>query len=50
MGWVLRGPYVDIGDQEALGNGTILGFSLSRRFEPPLFMILAPGALLTIGF
>lgn len=35
--------------REALGNGTLLGFSLSRTFEPPLFMILAPGALLTIG-
>ena len=35
--------------REALGNGTILGFPISRGFEPPLFMILAPGALLTIG-
>jgi len=35
--------------REALGNGTILGFYLSRSFEPSLFMILAPGALLTIG-
>jgi Na+-translocating ferredoxin:NAD+ oxidoreductase subunit E len=35
--------------REALGNGTILGFSLNGTFEPPLFMILAPGALLTIG-
>ncbi len=35
--------------REAIGNGTILGFSLSRTFDPPLFMILAPGALLTIG-
>jgi len=35
--------------REALGNGTMLGFSLSKTFEPPLFMILAPGALLTIG-
>lgn len=35
--------------RELLGNGTILGFSISRSFEPPLFMILAPGALLTIG-
>ncbi|MCM8781537.1 MAG: electron transport complex subunit E [Candidatus Omnitrophica bacterium] len=35
--------------REVLGNGTILGFSFSRTFEPPLFMILAPGALLTIG-
>ena len=35
--------------RETLGNGTIMGFNLSRTFEPPLFMILAPGALLTIG-
>ena len=35
--------------REALGNGTLLGFSLSKSFEPPLFMVLAPGALLTIG-
>jgi len=35
--------------RESLGNGTILGINLSRSFEPPLFMILAPGALLTIG-
>ena len=35
--------------RELLGNGTIGGFCLSKTFEPPLFMILAPGALLTIG-
>lgn len=35
--------------REALGNGTLLGFYLSKTFEPSLFMILAPGALLTIG-
>jgi len=35
--------------REVLGNGTIMGFYVSRSFEPPLFMILAPGALLTIG-
>lgn len=35
--------------RESLGNGTILGFYINRSFEPPLFMILAPGALLTIG-
>jgi len=35
--------------RESLGSGTILGFTISRSFEPPLFMILAPGALLTIG-
>lgn len=35
--------------REALGNGTIMGILISKYFEPPLFMILAPGALLTIG-
>jgi len=35
--------------REVLGNGTILGFPINSSFEPPLFMILAPGALLTIG-
>ena len=35
--------------RELLGNGTILGFCINRNFEPPLFMILAPGALITIG-
>lgn len=35
--------------RELLGNGSLLGFNLSKAFEPPLFMILAPGALLTIG-
>lgn len=35
--------------RESLGNGTLFGFYLNRNFEPPLFMILAPGALLTIG-
>lgn len=35
--------------RETLGNGTVFGFYLNRTFEPPLFMILAPGALLTIG-
>lgn len=35
--------------REVLGNGTLYGFSISRTFEPSLFMILAPGALLTIG-
>jgi electron transport complex, RnfABCDGE type, E subunit len=35
--------------REALGNGTLMGFYLCKTFEPPLFMILAPGALLTIG-
>ena len=35
--------------REVLGNGTIFGIYLARAFEPSLFMILAPGALLTIG-
>lgn len=35
--------------RESLGNGTIFGFYINRSFEPALFMILAPGALLTIG-
>jgi len=35
--------------RESLGSGTLFGMTLSRSFEPPLFMILAPGALLTIG-
>ena len=35
--------------RESLGNGTLFGIYLNRSFEPPLFMILAPGALLTIG-
>ena len=35
--------------REALGNGTLMGFCISKSFEPPLFMILAPWALFTIG-
>lgn len=35
--------------REVLGNGTIMGYCISRSFQAPLFMILAPGALLTIG-
>lgn len=35
--------------REMLGNGTLLGFYVAKSFEPPLFMILAPGALITIG-
>ena len=35
--------------RESLGNGTMFGFYINRSFEPALFMILAPGALLTIG-
>ncbi|MBP7056381.1 MAG: electron transport complex subunit E [Candidatus Omnitrophica bacterium] len=35
--------------RELTGSGKIMGFSINSSFEPPLFMILAPGALLTIG-
>ena len=35
--------------REISGNGTIMGIAINQGFEPPLFMILAPGALLTIG-
>lgn len=36
--------------REALGAGKIFGFVLLRGFEPASAMILAPGALLTLGF
>lgn len=35
--------------REVLGAGKLLGFSLSKGFEPAAIMILAPGALLTMG-
>lgn len=35
--------------REVAGNGTFLGHTISDTFHPPLFMILAPGALFTIG-
>ena len=35
--------------REVLGAGKLLGFSLSKGFEPIAIMILAPGALLTMG-
>jgi len=35
--------------REATGAGSILGFKFSGNFEPALMMILAPGALLTLG-
>jgi electron transport complex protein RnfE len=35
--------------REVSGAGTILGFPLVKGFEPVILMILAPGALLTIG-
>ncbi len=35
--------------RESLGMGTLLGYPLVEGFQPALYMILAPGALLTIG-
>jgi len=35
--------------REFLGNGTILGITLVKGFEPVTMMVLAPGALFTIG-
>ncbi|MBM3252976.1 MAG: electron transport complex subunit E [Candidatus Omnitrophica bacterium] len=35
--------------REFLGSGRILGFQYFKGFEPATVMILAPGALLTIG-
>jgi len=35
--------------REALGAGTVLGIPLAKGFEPVIVMVLAPGALLTIG-
>ncbi len=35
--------------RESLGAGTIMGYPVVKGFEMPLFIILAPGALLTIG-
>jgi len=35
--------------REVLGSGTIFGIPLVKGFEPVLVLILAPGALLTIG-
>ncbi|MGE4357921.1 MAG: electron transport complex subunit RsxE [Candidatus Omnitrophota bacterium] len=35
--------------REILGNGTFLGIPLIKNFSPIIVMILAPGALLTIG-
>ena len=37
------------GIREILGNGTIFGFLVIKSFEPVLYLILAPGALLVIG-
>lgn len=35
--------------RESLGNGTVAGRTILSSFDPALLMILAPGALLTIG-
>jgi electron transport complex protein RnfE len=35
--------------REILGNGTWLGITLIKDFQPVIMMVLAPGALLTIG-
>ena len=35
--------------RESVGAGKIFGLAISKGYEPALYMILAPGALLTIG-
>lgn len=35
--------------REFFGNGTLLGFTLIKGFQPATMMVLAPGALFTIG-
>lgn len=35
--------------RELLGNGTLLGFLILKNFDPILYLVLAPGALLVIG-
>jgi len=35
--------------REVLGNGTLCGFLIIKGFEPVLYLVLAPGALLVIG-
>jgi len=35
--------------REVLGTGTIVGYPIATGLHMPIFMILAPGALLTIG-
>ena len=35
--------------REFLGAGTLLGFQLIPGFQPAIIMVLAPGALLTLG-
>jgi len=36
--------------RESVGAGKIFGFSMIKGYEPVAMMILAPGALLTLGF
>jgi len=36
--------------REFFGAGTLLGFEIIPGFQPAIIMILAPGALLTLGF
>ncbi len=38
------------GIRESLGAGAVLGFPLVKNYEPAMIMIMAPGALLTLGF
>jgi len=35
--------------REILGNGTLFGFLIVKNYEPVLYLVLAPGALLVIG-
>ncbi|MBP7215794.1 MAG: electron transport complex subunit E [Candidatus Omnitrophica bacterium] len=35
--------------RELLGAGTLFGFTIAKGFEPVTMMILAPGALMTMG-
>jgi electron transport complex protein RnfE len=35
--------------REILGNGTLFGLLVIKGFEPVLYLVLAPGALLVIG-
>jgi len=35
--------------RETLGSGTLFGFLIVKSYEPVLYLVLAPGALLVIG-
>jgi len=37
------------GIREILGSGTLFGLLITKGFEPVLYLVLAPGALLVIG-